>query len=438
MTAESADVVVSRGTGYAAWISGSASAGTNRVVHLCVLPRGARKCKGGVQTIDSLGSSSASGLTALNVNGVVTLVWFHDTDASVGTTHGGKIAVATVNGSDHLSAAADVASAPSFGSLLDAEVGPGGIWTVAYGQSLPKELEVRAGLSNPPTIVKTPYGVGFADLAFAGSTPIIAIAKYGTITDPAAYSYRKNGKWLAFKNVAKTWTVGAHIGLTRTTHGVRLTTEINNTSYRPVVSKWNGHGFTARSLTGDTNSCAPSSHDTGADASGRMVDVANECGKITVSNLTNTTRAAITRFKAGGTVAGPDPQIASTPRGRAWVLWAVLDGTGDKLTVTSVLLPDRHKTKHGSSKHGSVSVKGPATCLPPDAISVSVKGHPDHGWKVASRKLTLSGKKVSSPLNGAALTPGKKYALKGTATFAGGSHHTTASATVTFRACPNP
>ena len=81
---------------------------------------------------------------------------------------------------------------------------------------------------------------------------------------------------------------------------------------------------------------------------------------------------------------------------------------------------------------------GPATCLPADTISVSVKGHAKSGWRVASRKLTLGHKKVGSSLNGAALTAGKAYALKGSVVFSSGSSHETVSATVKFRACPNP
>jgi hypothetical protein len=50
----------------------------------------------------------------------------------------------------------------------------------------------------------------------------------------------------------------------------------------------------------------------------------------------------------------------------------------------------------------------------------------------------LGHKKVGSILNGASLTAGKKYALKGTVVFSSGSSHEKVSATVKFRSCPNP
>jgi hypothetical protein len=51
------------GRTYIGWISDKANNG--RKVHLCTLPAGASRCNGGIQTIDSLGDSSAQGLRVL-------------------------------------------------------------------------------------------------------------------------------------------------------------------------------------------------------------------------------------------------------------------------------------------------------------------------------------------------------------------------------------
>lgn len=424
------------GTTYLGWISAAANSSTPREIHLCTLPLHATGCKGGVQTTDSTDASTAAGIRVLATpGGAVTILWYHTSFS------GGEISEATSQSGGPLSAQKDVAPAPTNGYLLDAEFGPGGsIWTVASpGSGSP--LQVTEGIPAKATTVKTPYGVGFARLAFAGSTPIIAITKDAAITQPAAFAYRPGHSWTAFKNVPKTWTVGTDIGLTRTSSGVRLTT--GDADYSPVVAKWNGHGFTPRTLTGDHNSCAPNSHATVTDASGRLADVTDECGKITVSNLVNTTRAAIFRFAAGGTPAGGAPQIATLPRGYAWVAWSVQynpasSAQGDKLEIVPVLLSDLHHkvTHHGS--HGSTTVTGPASCLPAIAISVGVAGHAKHGWHVAKRTLKLGHKTLHGSLNGASLTPGKKYTLKGTVSFSDGGSHETVTASLKFKACPKP
>jgi hypothetical protein len=428
--------MTSDGTAYVGWIA--SSSGGPRKVNVCVLPLGANKCKGGVQKVDGLGSTAAN-LKMVVVSGTPTLLWFHNTATSGTDPNGGAIAAATVNGAGVLSAGSDVASARSNGALFDAEIGPGGkVWTITSLEGLSQYIRIHeAGVT-----MAAPWNVGFADLAFDGSKPIVVATDYGAITTPPSYAYGKGGGFSEFNKVAKTWAVGTSIGLTATSSGVRLTTGIDNTSYSPVVAKWTGKGFGHPAPTGDKNACAPDSHDTSADKSGRLIDVTNECGKITVSNLPNTTRASVLRFKAGGTVAGSNPQIVSSPRGHAWVSWGVSDtaagGSGVKLMVVPFLLPDLHASNKGHGKHGTVTVTGPASCLPADTISVGVKGHPDHGWKVASHHLSLGGKSIGGTLNGAALKPGKQYALKGVVTFANGSSHSKGSATLKFRSCPNP
>ena len=89
------------------------------------------------------------------------------------------------------------------------------------------------------------------------------------------------------------------------------------------MAKWNGSAFSTPKLLGDRNACTPGSHDVGTDASGRIVDIANECGQLAVDNLANTTSAGIVRFSSGGTNSSGPAQIASTPRGHAIAVWAI-------------------------------------------------------------------------------------------------------------------
>lgn len=436
ITDNSTDIVMtSNGTAYVGWIAAAPGA-TDRSLSLCVLPLGAHACKGGVQTISSTEVAAAVDLKMLVVNGVPTLLWLHN------TTDSAAIAAATVSPAGVLSAATDVASGPRDGDLLAATVGPNNsVWTITYDGLPAQHIEVHEGLTAAGKSIKTPWGVGYASLAFDHAKPIVVATDYGAIGTPPAYAAGSGSGFTAMKNVAHTWAVGTNIGLTTTSSGVRLTAATGNASYSPVVAKWTGHGFSKPTSTGDKNPCAPNSHDTSTDKSGRLVDVTNECGQITVANLPNTTHAAIYRFKSGGTVAGDHVQIVSSPRGHAWVMWGIEDstagGSGTKLMVRPVLLPDRHATKTAHGKHGKVTVIGPASCLPADSISVGVAGHPAHGWKVGSKKLTLDGKTIGGSIDGAALTPGKKYTIKGSVTFTGSGHSTTA-ASLTFKACPKP
>jgi hypothetical protein len=212
----------------------------------------------------------------------------------------------------------------------------------------------------------------------------------------------------------------------------------DNASYQPVVARWTGTGFSNPTLTGDHNKCAPSSHDTVADASGRLADVAYECEDIAVANLPQTTQAAVVRFSAGGTINSTDARMATTPRGRAFVVWSVQSGTSDRLLLASVLLPDLSTLATKGSSAGSVAVTGPVSCLPADDTTVAVKGKPATGWHVQGQSLTLGSTTLHSTLNGASLTAGKTYALIGHVTFAKGTTRRTATATLTFRSCPAP
>ncbi len=301
------------GNAYIAWLSASTIKGGVRSVHLCKLPPGANACVGGVQTISAIDGSTASGLRVLTPpsGGKVTLVWFHDTTASQNGPEGGEIAEATAVHGLNLSAGTDVADAPSHATLMDVEFGPQfAIWTLAIPAFSDQTLQIHPGLSAAHTTVKTPFLLGGAQIAFTKGKPIVTIDKYGAVSEAAQYSTgTAAGKFGAFHKVAGTWT-NALSDLKGTAHGVRLIATSGPQFYRPAIAKWNGRGFSKPALTADHNDCAPGSHDASTDPSGRLLDVANECGQITVANFVNDNTAAIHRFTAGGTVTFL-PQIAS-------------------------------------------------------------------------------------------------------------------------------
>jgi hypothetical protein len=427
------------GTSYIGWISDNNNAG--RKVHLCTLPPGARKCKGGVQTIDSLGDSSAQGLTVLvSATGEVTLVWFHDTTASEDGPQGSEIASSTSDAGGPLSPPVDMATAPSFGSLLDARLGPGGqIWTVTESSSA-TTIEVRTDLfdpSNPYLTLKPPYDVEAARLRFHGNNGVLAIQKGGAITVPVDYASYNNGHWSAFRKLARTWTSDAIVGLAGTNSGIRLVTSVNNADYYPVMWSWNGSTFTNPTPTGDFNNCSPNSHDLVSDGSGRLADVSRECDDVAIANLPDTRHAAVVRFDIHGTFAGGAPQITTTPRGTGWVAWSMESAKGDKLLAAPFVLPGRIVTAASTGKGNRVTVSGPQSCLPPAEVKVGVKANPAKGWHAVSSVLRLGSTVLhSATLNGAALKAGSSYTLSGTVKFADGGAHTTVTAKLKFKSCP--
>jgi hypothetical protein len=426
------------GRTYVAWISAPTTNSASRQVHLCTLPLHATACAGGIRVVDSPDAPTAGGLRVLATpGGAVTIVWYHSHSG------GGTASEVTSQSGGPLSAVSTVVNGPQTATLLDAEIGPGNsIWTV-LGPESDTGLLVTPGVGKTTTHVSTPGHVDYARLAFAGSTPIIATSSFegaGGFEKPIQYASRPGSTWTGFKNVAGTETNGTDIGLSRTSAGVRLTAP-SASNEQPAVAKWTGHAFTRATSIGDHSSCVPSSYSTFADASGRLAGVSNECGKFAVDNLPATTHAAISRI-AGGDVAAGDPQIASLPRGYAWVAWTVQFSSnalqGDKLKIVPFLLPGlRKRASHGGA-HGTVTVTGPTSCQPNDTISVGVAGHGKHGWTVRSRRLTLAGRKIGHSINGAALKPGKVYALKGTVVFGHGGSHSTVKATLKFRSCQNP
>jgi hypothetical protein len=434
---EGYDAVTVGGATYIGWIGNVNNAG--RRIFLCVLPSGRTSCAGGVASTDSLGSASAEGLHVLaNAGGGATLIWFHDTTASGSGPNGAKIATATAGRNGSLSGASDLASAPSFGTLFDAARGPNGsIWVVTQPSS-EKGLEVRPGLGNAAVSLSPPYMVGNAQLAFSGSTAVLAIQWAAALTRPVSYARKGSGGWSRFHTVARTWTAGANLGLVHTGSGIRLLAAINNADFWPVVSRWTGSSFSRRQLTGDRHACAPSSHDPVADASGRMADVSEECTDVAVANLTDTLHAAVVRFGSGGTLAGGPPQITTTSRGRGWVVWSIeSSGTADKLVASRILLPGRTHAVRKTSRGNRVQLTGPASCLPPVSVTVKVTGSPASGWRVVSRSIHLGGKKVSGKLSGSSLTAGKHYTLSGKVIFGNGGARRTVTARLKFRSCPN-
>ncbi len=429
------------GNTYVGWISAKAGGGA-RKVHLCMLPLGARKCLGGIQTISSLGDSSAAGLKVLvSASGEVTLVWFHDTTASTMGPQGGEIAVATSDAGGPLNGPFDMASAPSFGSLLDARLGPGNaVWTVAAPPAGQSGVQVHNDINTPGNLVvalKTPYQVQDARLRFHGNDAVLAIQKDGAITTPVAYASNRGGKWTEFRKLAKTWTSDAELGLVGTAAGIRLVTSVNNANYFPVSWSWTGSTFAHPTLTGDLNHCSPASHDLVSDGSGRVADVSRECGDLAIANLTDTRHAAVVRFPAGGTFAGGDPQLATTSRGPGWVFWSIEARKANKLLAAPILLPGRPVTASKTAKGNRVTLTGPASCLPAVAFNVAVAGKPARNWHVVARQLHLGGAiLLGTKLNGAALTPSGDYTLSGTVRFAHGSTQLSVTAQLRFSSCP--
>jgi hypothetical protein len=429
------------GNAYIGWIANSSPAdpGT-RTIYLCTLRPGASTCAGGIQHTASLGVSSAEGLRLIVTRaGQVTMVWFHDDTASESGPNGSSIAETTSDRGGPLAAATDVVTnAPSFGSMLDAVRGPDGkIWTISYAD-LSGPLQLRDGFTPTATHVTPPWAVGFAQLAFAKGKPILTVEKDGAISTGPSYASASGSHWSSFKPVAKTWAVGTNADLLATGHGVRLITAVGDATYRPVISKWTGNGFSHRKLTADHSPCAPATHDAYSDGSGRLVEVANECGKLAVSDYPDDNHDAVLRFPGRGLVNAQAPQIASTSRGTAFVAWSVESGsTGDLFRVVRFRLQDRTTSKSKRASAGKVTVFGPMSCLPAVSTPVRVTARHAHGWTVGSKSLRLGHKRLhKSSLDGSKLTPGKLYKLHGSAVFHHGTHHKRLTATLKFRSCP--
>jgi hypothetical protein len=160
---------------------------------------------------------------------------------------------------------------------------------------------------------------------------------------------------------------------------------------------------------------------------------------ITVDNMPTSSRAAIFRFAAKGTVAGSTPELATLGSGRGWVVYALQDESDyDQLVAVPVLLPALTTTAATSAVAGSVRVSGPVSCLPVVTTPVAVAAAAAAHWQVLSKALTLSGKSQGSVLNGARLRPGASYKLVGRVVFGDGQRRLTVKAMLAFKACPAP
>ena len=427
------------GNAYIGWIGTTGSDNGTATVHLCTVHPGTSACAGGIQSLVPIAPSSVAGLRVLvTPAGAVTLVWSYGLLVPTYAGRDVRIAETTSQSGAPLTPEVTVADAPTESTLFDAVLGPdGAVDTVSAIGAGTSAVEVREGVANAPITVATPYSPGSAYLRWAGATPILAIQEDGRLTEAPAYAHGVGGAFSGFTNLPSSWTAGANIGLVTTSSGVRLFASEPAAGYRPVVSKLSGTTFSKPVLTGDNGTCAPSSHDVGTDASGRVYDISDECGQLAVDNLANTTKAGIVRFSSGGTNAAGPAQIASSPRGHAVAVWAIESpsGVGNRLEFGRVLLPGLDTS---ASKSG-VTVTGPVSCQPASTIAVSVKGA-KAGWKVASASLAFGGKKLTAKatIDGSKLTGGKVYSLVGKVVFTKGGVSSSASETLKFRSCINP
>jgi hypothetical protein len=419
-------------------------------VYLCVLPKGATACHGGVQQTDSLDASGADGLHVLIVNGVPTLIWHIVTVASQTNPHADQIVAATVSPAGVLGAGTEVATAPSNSSLLDAKVAPNGaIWTISWSYALGNKLELREGLVNPPVLVSTPVSAIYAHVAWDHGDAILAMTQNG-IDVPVLFSASSGSSFPAFKNVPHTGSIGIDIDLVNAGGHVRLISgRGGEADYQPVVTTWNGHSFPPAQHTGypaKPTGGYPTSHDGTTDGSGRLVDISQEStgGIVSIGNLADDRHAAYVSFHGGSTFSGSAAQVSTGARGTGWAMWTVLDslsgGSGSKLQIVPFRIAGLQQTVRKNTKHGSVTLTGPASCLPAVAIDIHAKGHGGHGWKSGKSTLKLDGKSVHSPLNGASLAAGKTYPLTGTVVFTKKSNHhkhEKVTAKLKFRSCPN-
>jgi hypothetical protein len=360
------------------------------------------------------------------------VIWWHDTGPGTAA-----LAEATAPHGQGLSAGHDVASlSSSVGTLMAARLGPNdSIWTVTYDGLPAQHVEVRPGLGAIAESVPTPFGVGFAQLAFVGGQAVMTVEKYGDISTPPYYATRSSGgAWSDFKPVAGTWASGAAAALTTTGHGLRIITGVGNASYRPVVAGWNGSGFGKPLLTPDKNGCGVKTHDGWADPSQRLLDVSWECTDLAVANYPDAIHPALFRLKQSATPTYV-AQIASGTRGIATLVYTVENGTANDLNVAHVLLPDSTRTVAKRSSAGRVTVTGPRSCLPPVNVHVGWTHRAARGWRFASGFLRLGAAAVGGTLDGAVLTPGKQYTLTGTAVFSKAGARRSVTATLKFKSC---
>lgn len=418
-------VLAPDGTTYLAWGS------SDGLVSVCQLPRGATACAGGVRSVAAGGDPRQ--LEVGVSGGVVRLVWMYDTDASVSSPTGARLATTTVQPDGSLAPATVAAEAPSFGSMLSATVAPDGrTWAVVQPGAGSTSLVLYPGLTSPTTVA-TPYAVSDARLAFTSAGEgVLAISQAGTITTPIGAAPLSGGVVGSFSPVFGTWNA-AGFGLTSSSRGIRLVASRNTASYQTVAATWATSRFSQATAVGDAR-CTASGHDLATDDTGRIVDAFGGACGVGATHVVKADGATST-FPAGGTLhAGP--QVASTPSGTAWLAWAV-EGDGgafDKLLVAPVALPPVIEDVVRKTSLAKLTLSAPMGCLPPATAKLGLKVKPARGWRKVRTAITVDGKK-SSRIDGRKLKAGSRHKIVGTAVLAKGRTTRSAKVVLKVRAC---
>lgn len=423
--------VTPTGTAYIAWIGRPASSNAqqgDRTVNLCTVPASGTTCSGGVQTVSAQDSSATDLHTVATPNGVE-IFWYYESSSS------GYIGEADAAHGLNLGPEAS-RTAPVQGQLLDARLAPSGlVWTVSYGGSGRPALQVDDGAG--PTTLAAPFRLASGVLAFAGSTAILAVDRYGSASTPANFAFAPSGgKWSPFAKVTGTWADG-DVAMVHSGHGVRLLTGVNNSSYRPVIVPWTGTGFGAPHLTSDHSSAGGlRPNDGSTDPSGRVTDATWEGNLLTVSAYPDGRHAAVSRLKVGGTTTYT-PQIGETTRGIATVVWSREHGiSGSDLYLSRFRLATVSTTRGDSSAGGRAVITGPVSCLPVSNTPVKLTAHPDKGWSVRSRDFSINGHDITADhLDGASLAKDTSFTLHGSVVFEKNGVKHAATPSFTFRTC---
>jgi len=414
----------SDGTTYVAWISVHRSDDRFNEVHLCVLPRKATSCRGGVQTTGAVDPVSAQDLHVVARGSQVTLVWHHRTEASSTTSTGDRIAVSTVR-AGVLQAATDVAVAPSNSTLASVVAGPRGISAVVVSGADDDfhTLYHYPILTAAPVAVRAPYSVGTVQLADDGDRSVLVVGQYAADKKPLSVAWKSSSatRWSGFTKIAGTWTDHDSARLLVTSRGIRLlATGHKNGLARTVVASWQAgrHRFGKPVLALPGQRCVAGGRDVVSDASGRMSSVSIGCDTLTVGNHQLAGVAATTSFRGGLTAIGQDAQIATTPSGRGWVVWLKSSSSeGGTLVARPITLPALITTVRKKTAAGVVRVTVPLSCLPAGTAEIGLAARASNGWRVRATTLRLGKKKVVRTLRGSSLRAKHTYVLRAKVTF---------------------
>ena len=237
--------------------------------------------------------------------------------------------------------------------------------------------------------VKIPFPTDYAHLAFAHGTPILATTNGPSITKPVVYTYRVGNTWKPFKAVTGTWASGRDFDMITTAAGVRLITGNGTTNlYASMIAKWTGHGVLPR---GEQRRSQPRCRAMTAQpmrVTGWSTSPRRTAGwRCPTSRLPAVVPASwVCPCTASSPVSSRRSRPPTRPRRRRLGGRDGYDHARRQALIQPLLLAGVHHsvTKHG--RHGSVTLTGPATCLPASSLAVAVKGHGKHGWTVRSRK----------------------------------------------------